>query len=347
MNNNEVIKVLAEKACAPIRFRTRKEILEDGPDIKDYLDKILGDERVKFVFSWQQPDGYLGTCFHGGWIPEEKRKYYGTGAEGALRFLSEMSVPKTNPVVEKGLNTLLKDNWNRDRWKWSIFYQPEKGLFGADHVRAVVFTYYGIEEHDFIKTEIQRALCYVNKVTEIASINDITGLYQKKLYFAREIPLPDIYNLKLLAFTKSWRNSKNTDAIAKAIEHFIDLSPLPQIYIKVGSQLVAPSTIFPHDFKKSLYTLQLRDWFFWFHNMEIFARMGVVKKVPLLLQRSSELKEMLAEGKGFFPIKPYNYYFQHWSVYMGLALENNWKNDQWKYDLTFRSLLILKYAGLL
>jgi len=99
--------------------------------------------------------------------------------------------------------------------------------------------------------------------------------------------------------------------------------------------------------KKSLHEFQPRDWFFWFHNMELFARMGIVDKIPFLVQKADELKEMLAAGKGFFPIKLYSRPFEQWSVYTGLALEDSWKNERWKYDLTFRSLLILKYAGLL
>ena len=81
--------------------------------------------------------------------------------------------------------------------------------------------------------------------------------------------------------------------------------------------------------------------------MELFARMGIVRKVPSLLQQANELKEILEEGDGIFPIKPHDGYFKAWSVYSGLALEDSWKNDRWKHDMTFRSLLILKYAGLL
>ena len=66
--NSEVIKALTEKACVSIRYRTRKEILEEGPDIVDYLDEILNDKRVKYVFTWQRADGYLGLMFHGGSI---------------------------------------------------------------------------------------------------------------------------------------------------------------------------------------------------------------------------------------------------------------------------------------
>jgi hypothetical protein len=55
--------------------------------------------------------------------------------------------------------------------------------------------------------------------------------------------------------------------------------------------------------------------------------MGVVKKVPVLLQKGSELKELLASGSGFFPVKPYSRPFELWSVYTGLALEDSRRND--------------------
>lgn len=345
--NGEVIKVLTEKACASIRFRTRSEILEESTDIEEYINEILDDKRIKYVFTWQKKDGCLGQSFHGGWIPDAKLKHYNTGAEAALRFLSEMGVPGYYPVVEKGLNALLKDNWNPDPWKWAAVYDPEIGLFGWDLIRAVVFSYFGLEEADFIKTEIQRAFEAIIRVREISSIKNITGTYRDKPYYNKGIALPDIYHLKLLAFTKGWRNNKNSSALAKAIERLIGLSPMPDIYIKCGTQLVAPARITPRDLKKSPHILQSKDWFWWLHTMELFARMGIVKKIPALLQQVNDLKVILKKDDGFFPFKPDSGLFKKWSVYVGLALEDSWKNNRWKYDLTFKALLILKYADML
>ena len=62
--NSEVIETLTEKACASIRFRIKKEILGESPDIDDYLDEILDDKRVQYAFSWQKEDGFLGNYFH-------------------------------------------------------------------------------------------------------------------------------------------------------------------------------------------------------------------------------------------------------------------------------------------
>jgi hypothetical protein len=81
--------------------------------------------------------------------------------------------------------------------------------------------------------------------------------------------------------------------------------------------------------------------------MEYFARMGVVKEVPAFIRQVNELKDMLKESDGFFPCRPSTSTFTKWNPYAGLALEDSWKNGRWKYDLTFRALLIFKYAGLL
>ena len=87
--NAIVIKALTESACASIRYRTRKEILDENPDIKDYLDEILDDNRVKYVLTWQKPSGFLGNALHAGYIPMENRKYNtggGGGGGGELRW---------------------------------------------------------------------------------------------------------------------------------------------------------------------------------------------------------------------------------------------------------------------
>ena len=328
--NTEVIRALTEKACASIRFRTRKEILGEDVNTKDYLKEILDDKRVKYAFSWQKADGYLGEYFHAGWIPDAKLKRFNTGAETALRFLSEMGVPANYSVVNKGLKALLKDNWNPDPWKLVEVYEPEIGLYGWGYLRSVVFSYFGIEEHDFIKTEIKRALKVINKVTEISSIKNITGTYQNKLYFNKGIALPDTYHLKLLAFTKGWRTGKNINTLAKAIEHLIELSPIPDTYIKYGNQLAAPAKIVPQNLKQSPQNLSPKEWFWWLRTMELFARMGIVKKISGLMQQVNDLKEMLNKDNGFFPIKPHDDLFKKWNVHAGLALEDSWKNNRWK-----------------
>jgi hypothetical protein len=257
-----------------------------------------------------------------------------------------MGMPRTFPAVARGLQALLQKNWNAGKSSWNS-WAPGAGLYGDDYIRAVVFAYYGVEDLDFIETEIESAIDRFDDVLQIRSFDEITGRHHGRLYFSKGIALPDIYHLKLLALTRCWRNGEAVDSVAKAVEHLIRLSPIPDIYVKYRSHLIAPATIFPRDLGKSLYDCGDKDWFPWLHTLELFARAGIIKRVPQLTRRACELKTMLETGDGPFRVKPADNSFRKWSVYTGLALEDDWKGEKWKYDLTFRTLLILKYADLL
>jgi hypothetical protein len=341
---NVIIKELMEHSCPSIKCRIKKEILEDDSDLDQLQCEILKDARVQYVLSWQNDDGYFGEVFHGGWIPKEKRKYCTTGAEAALRFLSEMGLSKEHDFVKRGLDALLREGWNKGSSKWNS-YIPEIGLHGEDYIRSVVYSYFGIEDYSFIQTEIHRALEVLFKSKSIRNFDDITKVYKNKRYYTSPIVLPEIYHLKLLAFTYGWRNEEITDMVKECIDHLLKLSPIPDIYIKYKSQLIAPAMIFPRNLSKSLKDFTSRDWFPWFHTFELFARLGVVKHIPQLSSQLDELKDILRQGGGYFRIKPNDYSFIKWSVYIGLSLENDWRDQRWMYDMTFRSLLILKYIG--
>lgn len=51
----------------------------------------------------------------------------------------------------------------------------------------------------------------------------------------------------------------NVKRLAELIEHLIELSPFPDIYIKYESQLIAPAGLFPKDLKKSLKPKLIKD----------------------------------------------------------------------------------------
>ena len=72
--------------------------------------------------------------------------------------------------------------------------------------------------------------------------------------------------------------------------------------------------------------------------------MGIVKEIPELKKQAEQLKDLLDEGDGFFIHNFKEEYFNGWSIYHGLALENDWKQGR-EYDLTFRALLMLHLSG--
>jgi hypothetical protein len=342
----QTINILRFQACPAIRYRIEKELLNLPVPDSIRETEISSDERVKEVFSWQNPDGYFGEVFHGGWVPRENRKYSSTGAETGLRFLSEMGVSASNTRVKRALEVLLRDGWNRGYTKWNIF-APEVGLQGEDYIRATVFSYFGIEDTPFTTFEVTRALSLLDRFSTVKALNEIVLTYRGKSVYRNGTVLPEIYHIRLLAFTHSWRNEETVKRVVKAVENLCVLSPLSDVYIRYRSQLIAPARIYPRDLTRPLSSFTDRDWFPWFHTFELLARLGVIRSIPCFSSQLDELVGLLRLGKGYFPIKPKAAYFRKWSVYTGLALEKDWRAEKWKNDLTFRSLLILKYAGVL
>ncbi len=125
----------------------------------------------------------------------------------------------------------------------------------------------------------------------------------------------------------------------------VRLSPIPNIYVKYKSQLIAPASFCMQNFAPDMNALTDAEWMQWFHRMELLARLGVVPEIPELRRRVQVLAKMLDEDQGLFAEKLSHAYFQKWGAYTGLALEKDWRLPQRRInDLTFRSLLILHYS---
>ena len=84
--------------------------------------------------------------------------------------------------------------------------------------------------------------------------------------------------------------------------------------------------------------------------------MGIVQRSPELLEQVKALKCVLAQSDGWFRVEVDPGPFVRWGCYSDLALELKlvgeqawaWQSpDGMRYDLTFRSLLILRYSGLI
>ena len=85
----------------------------------------------------------------------------------------------------------------------------------------------------------------------------------------------------------------------------------------------------------------------WFHRMELLARLGVIEAIPALRAQARWLASRLEAAAGYLTRALRHRYFGLWGAYTGLMLERDWRTQQRRVnDLTFRSLLILHYAGL-
>lgn len=335
---NKTLEFLLENACPSIKYRIKKEILNDicKPEEEKLQDEILEDKLIQEFIAKQNFDGWIDEDFH-----SQK------GIETAIRVLSEKGVQTEHFSIKRMLNELEK---REDTFHKGCLFNvgkvlDEKGFGGSRLIRATIFAYAGIENKKFVKEQIEYALDKFKFVLDIDKIQDVTKEYKSKLIFKYEVNWPSIYDLRLLAFTKKWRNKENKDMLISSISQLIKLSPIPDILVLKGHQLIAPASFSMHNFYPNMDNFEDKDWMIWFHRMELLSRLGVVKYIEELKEQVDFLANILKENDGIFKNKLGHYYFKKWSPYTGLALEKDWRTEKRRLcDLTFRSLLILYYS---
>ncbi|MBZ0315795.1 MAG: hypothetical protein K8L91_05195 [Anaerolineae bacterium] len=337
MSFESAMEHLLERACPSIQSRLRIEVLGQSPydaPLPNLQPRILDDPLVQEVLDWQQPDGWFAWHFHG---------YPST--ETAIRILAEKGVSPHHPSVLAGLNAIemYPDRLNRGIGKPSKI-ADDMGLGGQALIRAAVFAYAGVESCPFVREQITQSLEAFRAVIGIGSIHEVAEPYKEHLVFRAGAHWPCIYHLRLLAYTKGWRTPENLHMLAQALDRLSALSPIPPIYIRHKSQLIAPASFAMQDFYPDLAALNPVGWMLWFHWMEMAARLGVVGCVPALQRQAATLRAML-DAEGFFTRPLSHTYFRQWNAYSGLMLERDWKSAQRRiYDLTFRAWLILAHS---
>ena len=336
---NCVLELLCNNACPSIRYRVRREILgkpTDSIEMSKLQDEILEDRSVQDIFSWQKPDGWLGGKFHSGHDPE-------TG----IRVLSEKGVSSNHEVIIRALDALRarEDDFDDGCLKKVGKILDQKQLGGSNLIRAVVFAYTGREDTDYVEKQVRSAIEGFRYVLSVNSIENITMKYKETVVFRENVKWPSIYDLRLLAATQKWRTMENILIVAEAIKKLITYSPIPDIKVLNKSQIISPASAFMLDFNPKMDKLTPKEWMMWFHRTELLARLGIVKDIPELKKQIDYLEKLLLENGGLFTLKLSHYYFNKWNMYVGLALEDNWKEPMKRvYDLTFRSMLILHYS---
>ncbi len=306
-------------------------------ELRGLQTQILQDSLVRQIIHSQRPDGWFGNCFHG----------YDS-LEAGIRVLCEKGVSPEHPALARALLGLEihADRITQQMGKVGGVLD-EWGFGGTSMMRAAVFAYAGIEDKELVQDQIQAALDGLRAILEVESVSEITESYQGKLAFKAGVKWPGIYHLRLLAFTESWRNPQAQQIVEAALSRLIELSPLPDIYVRDRGQLIAPASFAMHDFNPSLLEMTEAEWMMWFHRIELLARLGVVGAIQGLCRQVEGLCEMLDQGGGWFTHPVSHNYFKHWGAYTGLMLERDWRLRQRRiFDLTFRSLLICHYSGI-
>jgi hypothetical protein len=339
VRTDTILDELLELACASIKYRLCVELLGQPPESTAMLelqDQILLDPAVQAVLRWQGPDGWLAWGFHGA-------KSHETG----MRILCEKGLSTHHPALIQALQALEKypDRLERGFGKPGQMLD-QLGFGGKWMAQATLFAYAGAEDKLFMRDQIQAALTGFQAVLEVDSIEDIVEPYQDRLVFKPGIRWPGIYHLRLLAFTRGWRTYENHSMLVKSVRRLMELSPIPEIYVRSKSRWIAPAAFGMHDFNPQMDYMDAAHWMIWFHRTECLARLGVIQSIPALKQSIDRLADLSRTVPGWFPNKLNHPYFSRWGAYTGLMLEPNWRQSKSReYDLNFRRLLILHYGS--
>jgi hypothetical protein len=337
----ETLNYLLVNACPAIQYRLRRELLSQPCTTDEMLalrNRILEDRAVKEVLSWQQPDGWIGRNFHG---------YH--SMEAGIRILCEKGLDASQPALAKALWALEKETGRLEGGLGKVgAILDDLGLGDAQLMRAALLAQAGVEDTPGVQEQIHLAMAAFGTVLNIASIDDLAEAFMGKLVFRARVEWPSIYHLRMLAWTHSWRSPHNRKMVAASLQRLVSLSPLPSIYARYKSQLIAPASFGMHDFNPDLNTLNDARWMMWFQRMELLARLGVIRRVPELDRQVSGLGEILQADQGKFTKRLNHAYFRKWGAYTGLMLEADWRDPRRRvYDLTFRSLMILGLCNFL
>ncbi len=330
-----ILDELLNRSCASIQSRIRREILREDPaslELASLQERILEDPAVQAVFQSQLADGWIGWAFHG----------YNS-MESAIRILSEKDVEPSHTAFSFALEALEQETSRLERGIGKAGrYLDEAGLGGPLTIRAALLAQAGRESSRHVQEQIPLALDAFSSITLGSSLEDFTEVYKGQRIFLPGVVWPCVYHLRLLAFTSSWRSPENSRIINAAITSMCDWSPIPQIYYRNRSQLIAPASFAMHDFASKLTTLDNAGWMTWFHRMELLSRLTTLSDILILQDQVLQLESILMEGDGWFTRPLAHDLFRKWGAYTGLMLEKDWR-QLWRRenDLTFRSLLIL------
>lgn len=333
------ISELLTKACPSIRSRVRREILGESraaEEVRDLQAEILLDKGVRDVLAAQNPDGWIAHNFHG----------Y-ESMESAIRLLSEKDLDPRTASFSKALQALARfpDRLQRGIGKVGPILDAA-GFGGSQTIRAFLLAQAGKENNPLVQDQIPKALKAFQALLERDAVEDYIERYRGKYVYRAGVVWPDIYHLRLLAFTESWRTPQHQAILAEAVSRLVKWSPLPEVYIRHRSQFIAPASFGMRDFTPDLDTLDDPGWMIWFQRMELLSRLGLLPEVVDLVPQVDRLIQILEEGDGWFTLARSHSYFRKWGAYTGLMLEEDWRKPERRvYDLTFRTLLILHYSG--
>ena len=320
-----------------IALRTKTEINREAlskGQRSELVKKIYEGKTVQKVLSWQAEDGYFNERMH---TPVSNSKSW--SQEGCMRFLMELGLSIEDEPIRRAIPAMIKPDWGREL---NAVKSVAAESFGYGIIRAALFAQAGLHYYEFVPYWIDLSLHAFRCIAETADYHELIEEYRNKYVFREGKELPNIYHMRILAFTQSWRTQSNLRMLQKAYQKLYEQLPLPPIYIKAKSQLVAPAFTIAQPYNQDF---SGENAYLWLQFYELNARMGMLHAgSPFYSHYNALTNELAANGEEILDKVDKRGFFQY-SGYSGMALSDDWRRiEQKRDDLMFRIRLIDAYT---
>ena len=311
MNHSKSIDFLLENAGPVIQYRLRKEILNDlsKKNEENLLEQIYQTPYFKLVESYAKPNGFIGVGIHGhsNWRGVKLHETPFQDGESAAKLLAYYAIPKNHPLVTGFVSAMrdeaiLKDEFSYNNSAKRSYKTRHNGLRQGGGLNTILYTLQamlGYGDDGYANHFQEISLDAFASMLQISSIEEITEEKLKKKgnysyhYITEDKYMPCCYHLAMLAYTQSWRTTKNIKLLANAINHINNdlINETEGVLIKGGSDylgalgaLIRP--ILP-------FTVDTVDVVMHRRLLTELAMCGVGNGVDILRQSSDNVKEAL------------------------------------------------------
>jgi hypothetical protein len=355
---NKIIDFLLENANPSIKYRVRKEVLNEdvSKKEKDILqEQILEEPIVQLISKCQKENGWLGNGFHG---PNRNAGIY-ENQEVGTKYLGEKLVYKDTPVLKKAMEAFITTELTDLCYgtKGKLFDEFKYAANGQNIIRCACISRAGYDDIIDIKPQIQLSLDSFKRVLEVDSIMDIVRPRKCRpekinpsgicYVFNDYEKWPCYYHLSILAHTNSWKTDENIKILAKSVKKLMrkdrpELQVIANSY--VGYILGTTGCL------KEGFNVGYEDNNIHYTNMEWLewlCRCGITPYIKELEMEVEIIKKSI-NSNGICEANIDENRLKGFGTYGGQQLEIDWKKPIRRLsDITFRALLILNYSKML
>lgn len=335
----KTIAFLLENAGPSITSRVKNEVL--GQKISaDLQEKILKEQEIQNILLNCQSDGWIGSCFH---TRMNGAKPFDV-SEVALRYLAEKGIDLSNSIFTNAAKSYISRDISDPIFEGSDKFGHTYTCIGGWLVRTSGLVRIGQEHICDLSADIDLSYNSFLNVLNYSSLEEI--LLQNaggQYYFKDSVLWPCFYHLKILAFSEQWRSEETIRNLARAADYLMTIGkPDLRVYTKMKHYYASPCDAFVYPPVSNFNVNNVTGA--WFDKMELFARCGIIKYSSILKSEVEALKSSINDN-GICLAHADGNYFNHWSAYSGLRLEESWRSAiRKRCDISFRALMILFYS---